>query len=169
MIGCNGSSCWSASVEGLGLSATNRLTGNEPGPYTGDATTPLTGGATTPHTGGATTSHTGDATTPFATAGGQMAALINAADWSKTALGPRETWPQSLTTILRILVTSRYQMWLAWGRDLGILRGGASGGGKPSEDVVAIGSSSLVPQCPSSPVRLGHISQMDAASHAAAA
>jgi signal transduction histidine kinase len=47
-----------------------------------------------------------------------MAALIDGTDWSKTAVGPRENWPASLTTILRILVTSRYQMWMAWGNDL---------------------------------------------------
>jgi signal transduction histidine kinase len=47
-----------------------------------------------------------------------MAALIDGLDWTKTAVGPRENWPASLTTILRILVTSRYQMWMAWGNDL---------------------------------------------------
>jgi signal transduction histidine kinase len=47
-----------------------------------------------------------------------MAALIADIDWAGTSLGPRETWPQSLTTTLRIMVTSRYQMWMAWGRDL---------------------------------------------------
>jgi signal transduction histidine kinase len=55
---------------------------------------------------------------PFGVAGGEMAALIDAADWTATAVGPRETWPQSLTTILRMMITSRYQMWMAWGRDL---------------------------------------------------
>ncbi|PPQ31286.1 hypothetical protein CCS01_17590 [Rhodopila globiformis] len=47
-----------------------------------------------------------------------MAALIASADWSATALGPAETWPQSLLTILRIMVTSRYAMWMAWGPEL---------------------------------------------------
>jgi signal transduction histidine kinase len=55
---------------------------------------------------------------PFAAAGGEMAALIAAKDWTGTTIGPRETWPHSLTTILRIMVTSRYQMWMAWGKDL---------------------------------------------------
>jgi hypothetical protein len=54
----------------------------------------------------------------FAIAGGEMAALIHATDWVATDIGPPETWPQSLMTILRIMVTSRYQMWMAWGRDL---------------------------------------------------
>jgi signal transduction histidine kinase len=60
----------------------------------------------------------GGAATPFATAGGEMAALIAATDWAGTGLGPRDAWPHSLSTILRIMVTSRYQMWMAWGKDL---------------------------------------------------
>jgi signal transduction histidine kinase len=54
----------------------------------------------------------------FALAGGEMATLIGSADWAATGLGPAEAWPSSLMTVLRILVTSRYQMWLAWGSDL---------------------------------------------------
>jgi len=53
--------------------------------------------------------------TAFLAAGGEMAALIAAKDWSATPLGPAATWPQSLQTALRILVTSRYAMWLGWG------------------------------------------------------
>ena len=34
----------------------------------------------------------------FARAGGEMAALIAATDWTATSLGPAETWPQSLLT-----------------------------------------------------------------------
>jgi signal transduction histidine kinase len=54
----------------------------------------------------------------FALAGGEMAALIGSTDWAATALGPGENWPPSLMTVLRMLVTSRYQMWMAWGDDL---------------------------------------------------
>ena len=54
-------------------------------------------------------------TSAFTTAGGEMAALIAAADWTQTVLGPRDAWSQSLKTILRILVTSRYAMWMGWG------------------------------------------------------
>ena len=38
--------------------------------------------------------------------------------WADTPLGPPETWPQSLKTIVRVLLTSRYQMWMGWGDDL---------------------------------------------------
>ncbi|HEX3574309.1 MAG TPA: GAF domain-containing sensor histidine kinase, partial [Rhodopila sp.] len=54
----------------------------------------------------------------FATAGGEMADLIAATDWTGSAIGAPEDWPQSLTTILRMMLTSRYQMWMGWGRDL---------------------------------------------------
>jgi signal transduction histidine kinase len=47
-----------------------------------------------------------------------MAALIAAADWGWSVLGPAEAWSQSLKTILRILVTSRYAMWMGWGPEL---------------------------------------------------
>ena len=50
--------------------------------------------------------------------GGEMAGRMRAADWSKTPLGPVEDWPQSLRVVLRILLTSRYAMWLGWGKEL---------------------------------------------------
>ena len=39
-------------------------------------------------------------------------------DWSQTPLGPVERWPQSLKTTVRIMLTSRYAMWMAWGPEL---------------------------------------------------
>ena len=39
-------------------------------------------------------------------------------DWNATPLGPPETWPQSLKTVVNILLTSRFQMWMAWGEEL---------------------------------------------------
>ncbi|MDN5943376.1 MAG: hypothetical protein L0H94_15970, partial [Nitrospira sp.] len=53
--------------------------------------------------------------------GGEMGALIRAKDWSKTSLGPIESWPQSLKTIVRIMLDSRYAMWMGWGQDLSFL------------------------------------------------
>ena len=50
--------------------------------------------------------------------GGEMGSLMRAFDWSRTPLGPVETWPQSLRTVVRIMLTSRYAMWMAWGREL---------------------------------------------------
>ncbi len=59
-----------------------------------------------------------DAKSAFVTAGGTMAALIGVKDWSASPVGPQDAWPQSLRTVLRILVTSRYAMWLGWGSEL---------------------------------------------------
>ena len=33
-------------------------------------------------------------------------------------LGPPETWPRSLQTIVRVVLTSRFSMWMAWGPEL---------------------------------------------------
>ena len=47
-----------------------------------------------------------------------MAARMRAFDWAATPLGPVSQWPQSLRTAVRILLTSRFAMWLGWGREL---------------------------------------------------
>src|SRR5690349_24809249 len=39
-------------------------------------------------------------------------------DWSATPLGPMEGWPQSLRTAVRIVLGSRFSMWMAWGPEL---------------------------------------------------
>lgn len=54
----------------------------------------------------------------FFTGGGEMGERIRAFDWSKTPMGPISTWPQSLKTAVRILISSRYAMWMGWGPDL---------------------------------------------------
>jgi PAS domain S-box-containing protein len=53
--------------------------------------------------------------------GGEMGARIRAFDWSNTPMGPIAGWPQSLKTAVRILITSRYAMWMGWGQDLTFL------------------------------------------------
>jgi signal transduction histidine kinase len=47
-----------------------------------------------------------------------MATRMRAFDWGTTALGPIHAWPQSLRTSVRILLTSRFAMWMGWGPDL---------------------------------------------------
>jgi signal transduction histidine kinase len=49
---------------------------------------------------------------------GELAALIRAKDWAETPLGAADGWPASLRTVLRLMVTSRYAMWMGWGPDL---------------------------------------------------
>ncbi|MGC2618854.1 MAG: ATP-binding protein [Acidobacteriaceae bacterium] len=53
--------------------------------------------------------------------GGEVGALMGAMDWAQTPLGPVESWPQSLRTTVRILLTSRFAMWMAWGPELTFL------------------------------------------------
>src|SRR5581483_9248551 len=50
--------------------------------------------------------------------GGEMGALMRGFDWSKTPMGPAVGWPQSLKTGVRIILTSRYPMFVWWGREL---------------------------------------------------
>jgi len=47
-----------------------------------------------------------------------MGALMRAFDWSQTPVGPVGGWPQSLKTAVRIILTSRYAMFVWWGREL---------------------------------------------------
>ena len=47
-----------------------------------------------------------------------MGALMRAHDWASTPLGHPETWPQSLRTAIRIMLTSRQPIWIGWGKDL---------------------------------------------------
>jgi signal transduction histidine kinase/CheY-like chemotaxis protein len=49
---------------------------------------------------------------------GEMARLMRAHDWAATPLGPPERWPQTLKVALRILLTSKFDMWLGWGPDV---------------------------------------------------
>jgi signal transduction histidine kinase len=51
----------------------------------------------------------------------EMDARVRAFDWSQTPLGAPRDWPQSLKTVVRVLLTSRYAMWMAWGTDLTFL------------------------------------------------
>jgi signal transduction histidine kinase/CheY-like chemotaxis protein len=49
---------------------------------------------------------------------GEIASLIRSRNWCDTPLGPMGNWPSSLKTVLRLMLTSRYAMWLGWGDDL---------------------------------------------------
>ena len=42
-------------------------------------------------------------------------------DWDATPLGPLETWPRSLVSVVRLVLTSRFSMWMAWGPELTFL------------------------------------------------
>lgn len=53
----------------------------------------------------------------FLAGDGEMVARTREFDWSKTPVGPAADWPQSLKTVVRIMLDSRYAMWLGWGPD----------------------------------------------------
>ena len=54
----------------------------------------------------------------FLSGGGEVGERLRALNWSATPLGPPEHWPQSLKTIVRVMLDSRYAMWMLWGSDL---------------------------------------------------
>lgn len=49
---------------------------------------------------------------------GTMAARIQAHDWATSPLGPPETWPQDLRTVLKLMIHSGFPTLVAWGPDL---------------------------------------------------
>src|SRR5580700_9217725 len=53
--------------------------------------------------------------------GGALGQLVRTFDWSETPLGAIEEWPQSLKTVVRTLLTSRFAMWMGWGPELTFL------------------------------------------------
>ena len=50
--------------------------------------------------------------------GSEMGRLILAKDWSRTPLGPIESWPQTLRTALSMCLATRFPMFVYWGREL---------------------------------------------------
>ncbi len=50
--------------------------------------------------------------------GGQMGEFMRSLDWSATPLGPPADWPHSLKVAVRIILTSRYAMFVWWGPEL---------------------------------------------------
>ncbi|HET8980596.1 MAG TPA: SpoIIE family protein phosphatase [Solirubrobacteraceae bacterium] len=53
--------------------------------------------------------------------GGQVGRDLLNVDWAATPLGPIENWPRSLSTVVRVLLTSRFAMWMAYGPELTFL------------------------------------------------
>lgn len=51
-------------------------------------------------------------------AGGRVGADLLAVDWDATPLGDPESWPLSLKNTIRIMLTSKFSMWMGWGEEL---------------------------------------------------
>ena len=54
----------------------------------------------------------------FLAGGGETGEIIRNYDWAGTPLGRPESWPQSLKTAVRIMLTSRQPIWIGWGDEL---------------------------------------------------
>jgi len=50
--------------------------------------------------------------------GGEMGRRMREFDWAANPVGPPAQWPQSLKTIVRMMLDSRYAMWMLWGPEL---------------------------------------------------
>ena len=50
-----------------------------------------------------------------------MGRLMLAHDWSTSPLGPPDGWPQSLRSVVGLLLGSKFPMFVAWGTELGFL------------------------------------------------
>jgi PAS domain S-box-containing protein len=48
----------------------------------------------------------------------ELAGLMRSYDWAASALGSPASWPQSLKTAVRIMLTSRQPIWIGWGPQL---------------------------------------------------
>lgn len=64
------------------------------------------------------TLHEKTAVPEFLSGGGEMGQRIREFDWSATAIGPVQSWPQSLRTCVRIMLASRQPIWIGWGKEL---------------------------------------------------
>ncbi|MGE0058850.1 MAG: ATP-binding protein [Dehalococcoidia bacterium] len=49
---------------------------------------------------------------------GEMAQLMRSHDWASTPLGPVDSWPESLRTLIHVMLTTRHPMFLWWGPEL---------------------------------------------------
>jgi PAS domain S-box-containing protein len=50
--------------------------------------------------------------------GGELGREMAARNWADTPLGAPETWPAGLRNAVRVVLTSRFAMWAAWGPEL---------------------------------------------------
>ena len=53
----------------------------------------------------------------FLSGGGEMGELIRETDWNLTALQDPEDWPQSLRTMVGVMLENPFGMYIAWGKD----------------------------------------------------
>src|SRR6478672_12681567 len=57
----------------------------------------------------------------FLSGGGEVGALMRTHDWSTSPLGAPEQWPQSLRSVVGLILNSKFPMFVAWGPELGFI------------------------------------------------
>ncbi len=57
----------------------------------------------------------------FLSDGGEVGALMRAHDWSASPLGAPSAWPQSLRSVVGLILSSKFPMFVAWGPELAFL------------------------------------------------
>jgi PAS domain S-box-containing protein len=57
----------------------------------------------------------------FLAGGGEVGALMRSHDWSRSPLGHPSKWPQSLRSVVGLLLGSKFPMFVAWGDELSFL------------------------------------------------
>ena len=57
----------------------------------------------------------------FLQGGGEMGSLMRAHDWSRSSLGSPADWPQSLRTVVRLMLNTGHPMYIWWGAELACL------------------------------------------------
>ena len=62
-----------------------------------------------------------DRSLQFMAGGGKVGALMRSRDWATSPLGHPATWPQSLRSMVGLLLESRFPVFVAWGKELGFL------------------------------------------------
>ena len=62
-----------------------------------------------------------DAGSPLLSGSSEVRALMRTCQWSRTPLGEPDNWPASLSAVVRVMLTSRFAMWMAWGPELTFL------------------------------------------------
>lgn len=63
----------------------------------------------------------GSGTAPWFPGGGEMGERIRVQDWEATPLGPFQSWPQGLRTLVDLMLGSRQPVYVAWGASLTLL------------------------------------------------
>ncbi len=53
----------------------------------------------------------------FLMGGGEMGEMIRQKDWSSTPLGSPDQWPQSLCTMVSVMLDNPFAMYIAWGKE----------------------------------------------------